>query len=84
MHDQAVRPAARSGGPGFGHMHLRGLPHYAALNYLSPGRTACAVMPFQGTGNVPSPRVTCLTTTPGTSTEKAEAEPEAIGPAQPR
>ena len=55
MHDQAVRPAARGGGPGFGHMHLRGLPHYAALSYLRPGRTACAVMPFQGSDNVPSP-----------------------------
>ena len=83
MHDQAVRPAARRGGPGFGHMHLRGLPHYAALNYLSPGRTACAVMPFQGTGNVPSPTY-CSLTPPGTSTEKAEAAPVAIGPAQPR
>ena len=81
MHDQAVRPAAQRGGPGFGHMHLRGLPHYAALNYLSPGRTACAVMPFQGTGNVPSPRVLC-NTSPGTSTEKAEAEPVAIGQAR--
>ena len=69
-------------GLGFCHMHLRGLP-LAALNYLSPGRTACAVMPFQGTGHVPSPHVIYRTVqSPGRSTEKAEAEPEAIGQAR--
>ena len=42
MHDQADRPAALCGGPGLRSHAPTGVAALCGINYLDPGRTACA------------------------------------------